>query len=339
MHNIDLSEIHAKTRKKLHSSTRNCLVGECSNKADINAHVLQKSNKILSVIAESNHVYGYKYRNYGQFLKFEKIGIINPPLSSNMVFRGICSECDNQIFAPIERSDLIISPESFALLSYRALLKEYYYQKLNIDVFNQVLNHPAVKSAIDRGKYRFKLDNTKKLITITKIYKTILEESINTKNYDQLVFRAYSIPFIPICATDCFSSLHKTNPSFRLLDLLNRKIAILPSLFMHVIPYQERTLFIMGCCLKDYRSASKYFKKINKMNSINILDEINDLLIRHVECWFCSSSFYENHIKEREFMVLSEKEECFKDKRRKINVNMFDSLHSSFDPNDIKRVI
>ena len=46
------SKTYQNIRNKIHSDSRPCMVNKCKNEAKINAHVLQKSNHILSSISE-----------------------------------------------------------------------------------------------------------------------------------------------------------------------------------------------------------------------------------------------------------------------------------------------
>lgn len=103
---------------------------ECEGKI-INSHTVPKSSS-LKKIERNGHVYSFDKKDL--LALNESKGKILPQLNGinkASTFKGFCGKHDRALFAPIEISDFIGSPEQCFLLFYRAYAKEVYNKKIN----------------------------------------------------------------------------------------------------------------------------------------------------------------------------------------------------------------
>lgn len=111
---------------------------ECSKKM-IKAHTISKSSSLKS-ISKNGHVMGLNIsyssidRNQGR-AKLEKIGI-----NSASTFNGFCAFHDRTIFSPIENDIFVPSHENCFLVAYRAICREFYTKKNQLETFNFIKN-------------------------------------------------------------------------------------------------------------------------------------------------------------------------------------------------------
>lgn len=145
-------------------STKDCLAPEpmksnCS-KTFVKAHTVPKNS--LKQIARNGHVYSFipSLSNIA-----EDNGILRPRLlgiSKASTFTGFCSVHDNAIFSKIEKQPFLASQEQCFLLAYRALAREIYMKKSQLNSFDLL-------AKADRGKppqQQLYIQNIKRLMEL-----------------------------------------------------------------------------------------------------------------------------------------------------------------------------
>jgi hypothetical protein len=319
------------------SKSIKCLVYSCQNIANIDAHVLQRSNNVLSAISENNHVYGYQLHSYGRFINFAKTGIKKPKQHSGALFRGICSKCDNQVFAPIEKNLFSVSNRNCVLLSYRAFLVQYYFTALNIRVFSRVLADTFISQTYNLVKYKNRLFWAKLKLRFKDIYKTRIESCI-LNDSKEFHFHVFSVPYLPICATACYTT-NRMCEAIGTFKGNHDDILTYPLQFMHIVPSDHRSLFIWGYNIFDKPALNKYEGYILRLNANEMLKEISDIIVHHVESWFMSPQFYQTSIKPLEEKIVIEREGSFWDKAKDIGTNLFIDISNKTDPADINKLL
>ena len=134
--NLAIIETH---RKKSTTRNRKCFEINCESFA-IESHLLQK-NGIIDRIAEDRHVYEFTYSTFSTpyHLKFHRRGI-----NKVFAFKGFCPDHDNQIFAPIEKTDFdLTSNYNQLLFAYRTLVNEYRKKEIVIEYYTTLLKDPS----------------------------------------------------------------------------------------------------------------------------------------------------------------------------------------------------
>lgn len=99
----------------------------------IKAHTIQKSGG-LSRIARDAHVYQFD-ANYTTLRKTKGELTVKPVgLNNASTFTGFCAHHDNMLFAPLEKVAFKASEEQIFLLAYRALYRELFYKKGQVEL-------------------------------------------------------------------------------------------------------------------------------------------------------------------------------------------------------------
>lgn len=98
----------------------------------VKAHSIQRAN-ILERIARNQHVYGFS----AEFGELKKRGRLEPKLigiNDASTFTGFCNYHDTETFKNIETNKIEITNEHVFLLAYRALCKEIYAKKFQLNM-------------------------------------------------------------------------------------------------------------------------------------------------------------------------------------------------------------
>lgn len=123
----------------------NSLKLECRGKI-ISSHTVSRSGS-LGLIEKNGHVYSFKVSV--QNLQAQG-GRIKPHLTgwkTASTFPGFCAHHDKSVFSPLEDKEFTGSPQQCFLLSYRAVIWEYYskLKAANSSPFRQALAQPKDK--------------------------------------------------------------------------------------------------------------------------------------------------------------------------------------------------
>ena len=137
-------------RKKFSRKICMAPTDDCDGKA-IKAHTIQRKGG-LSLIAENSKVYRIEI-NVGDLkgpFTVKKTGV-----KEATTFFGFCSKHDREIFAPIETTPFISSPEQNFLFAYRGVAKEAYAKKSHL----QSMTTPEEMAKIrpDRNKENYEV--------------------------------------------------------------------------------------------------------------------------------------------------------------------------------------
>lgn len=103
---------------------------QCKGKI-VNAHTISKSNS-LKQLSNGGHVLYFDSGDNGQFI-IKKIGI-----KKASIFPGFCAKHDNEMFSPIENKDFEANEYHSFLLGFRALTKEIYEKKRQVNLNEQL---------------------------------------------------------------------------------------------------------------------------------------------------------------------------------------------------------
>lgn len=116
---------------------------ECSGNI-VKAHTIQKKGFGLSRIARSGQVYRYAHIRTAQSGK-KVFGAELIPIKSASTFTGFCSFHDNSTFQAIENNPLQATEEHTFLLGYRAIAKEVFNKRAQLELI-------TFQRTLDRGK-------------------------------------------------------------------------------------------------------------------------------------------------------------------------------------------
>jgi hypothetical protein len=312
---VDIKNRTQKTKRK-------CLYENC-NETAISSHLLQR-NGIINQISESSLVYKMvvdPYRSGG--LKFKLLG-----LKDAFSFSGFCSVHDNNLFKEIEGTSIDFSNYKTSLLfCYRALVNEKRKKEMNLDFDNRVLNSFSLKFFL-ADEYLEQLEKHKKGdimgLTDSEYYERKFLLNLNDPSRRDFAFHLFEIPKIDICVSGVFS--YETTAEVN--ELHNSYLAQKPltDIYINIIPQGSKSVVIFGCLENTKEKCWDYITSFDPTNIEGCMKSLSDLLMRQVENWLCSPSFYRTNIKarEREINTIWNESLRHEDERRPLPFNLFE---------------
>lgn len=159
---------------------------ECGKKI-IKAHTVQK-NGGLNYIAKDGHVLGFKLnmKTFGQ----DELSPVPIGVNSASTFSGFCNVHDNEVFAPIEKSEIVFLREQIFLFTYRALCRELYFKVGHRKVLDHVRLADKGRPVPDQMFVQWHLDGVIEGadagLRDLQGYKKRLDAQLSSKTYDQV---------------------------------------------------------------------------------------------------------------------------------------------------------
>lgn len=264
-----------------------CIIDGC-NENTINSHLLQK-NGILDNVAEKGHLIEIKVTDFFSWtpdtspIAMKRVGI-NNAFSLSL----FCNKHDSSIFKEIETHPLNIDDyRTQLLLSYRVICAEIRKKEINIEMNTRILNSNTLKGQIDNKYIETFLKGTQLGINDLNRYKKIFEIELD-KEENQFVFNSFSYPLIKIYGSAVFSPLDKLISNPEQVEPLN-------SVFIHVIPYNQRLTVIVGYH-KNYVSKwiIKFIEDWGDLNNNQLELKLTNLFAARIENWGLSPSIFKD---------------------------------------------
>lgn len=275
-----------KARKISENKVRKCMFENCSNKA-IKSHVLQK-NGILRQISENNHLVQLVPTNPFEIdekglMNFKIVGI-----NDVYTFNGFCSIHDTEIFAPIENQTNLNFEENKqqALFCYRGLCQEIRRKEISLEW----LRHMRPFVAFQNLKYIDSLiRGYSGGIKNLKFFKTEIESSMRSGDYDNFIFETVKIPKIEVCISVPLNIVDELNP------LTNNRLEVFVTSFINVFPKDDESIVICGYH-KNYpcKWTEGFLQRIKTKTQVEIFKEISDLITLRLEFWTMSQILFKN---------------------------------------------
>ncbi|RDC64867.1 hypothetical protein [Adhaeribacter pallidiroseus] len=290
-------------KKKAIEKSRKCSLFNCTTPS-ILSHTIQKS-KLKEILAPDGHVYTIDSTGFievGTLSKFKKVGVGNA-----LTFKGFCSVHDNQIFQPVERINADFTTyESFLLFSFRAVMNEIRKKEIIIDWFESLLNHPKLHVSINKENVKAGLRGQLLGIQDLKyVEDEILNEIARLPNHNRsFVYKVLILPSIPVCGSAIYNeesfedmASHTYGPNGE--SPLNSRL-------IHIIPDLNSTYLIIGYHSSFNNKNSQFFSELEQRDNSSLLSLANDLLVKRIESWACSTQFYLEKVRpvEEEFLRL-----------------------------------
>ena len=268
----------------------------CTNRA-INAHSVQNS-KILNNLVRNGHVIGFKRTiSYldGPKLDYRLIGR-NPATT----FAGLCSQHDEQIFRPIEKSEINLSnSEHLFLFAYRAAYRELHatmasaiklqcaYQeriRMGLDPKNTPTNAGILATERFMISYKTHLYKSKLDIAFSKRYFNLLTHKI-------LVFDDMDQSTIAVC------SLFSVDQIIIGYDALRIHLNVLP-----INP--KKTIVIFSFLNENASHAQIFLNRILKSNGEYQRYELSKIILKSCENFVLSPSYFETWSANKKVIIM-----------------------------------
>ncbi len=183
------------------------------------------------------------------------------PISKTIVFRGLCNKCDTSIFRPIDQP-LVLNPESFALLAYRAAC--YWNWRAEVDLRAAQLTPIKIRDVlqVDKSLLPIREDIEKALEPVIiraigcrdgvaemmrSVRDNVLQNDFNFLESHVLDFRC-RLPFRFSLSSTFAISLHCDTVS-----ISQYECSSMPAFFFHVLNSGDSTKLILSWlkCVPD----------------------------------------------------------------------------------------
>lgn len=279
-------KIIANILANVHKKKWECVLDGCHENA-INSHLLQQ-NGILDNVSVNGHLIEYKpidpFRWGSNSFPFEMKRIGKKNAFSLPLF---CNGHDTSIFKEIETLPLNLELyRCHLLLSYRVVCAEIRKKQINVEEFSRILKAESLKGEINLDLIKSTREDYNQGIKDLEVYKMIFETELKNQS-SRFTFKVYKYPFLDIYGSAVFSPI-----DFSVVN--TRKIKVLNSMFIHVVPYDGQTNIIVGYCNKY---SDKWIR--NYCNSWLDLDQetferkLTKLFAAHIENWGMSPDLLE----------------------------------------------
>jgi hypothetical protein len=315
----------------------------------IKSHILQKNgilNHVSEDIGNGKEIIELKYSDYfkqnktNSIYSFVKSGVTK---SSEVTFWGFCSDCDRNLFAPLEVGTLnLTSKRNQDLLAYRALMRDICAQEYNIEFYSKVRTDTSVTSGARMFARDGQLPQALKLSSNYELRQRFEDLLFNKSSDSVFNYIVFSLPLVRIAHSTIIGGPHMhTLDSIKANSLLAWKPdyankASLPSYIyngplgaFNLVPTANELIVIIGY---DEKMDQICNIPINDIVSLNIEDKfklISDILITRGESWCIAPSLY-TQLKRmgRDKVILDAINEFFPNEKKHLNpsINMFDGL-------------
>ena len=264
--------------KNVNNKKWDCIIDGCAEKA-INSHLLQQ-NGILDNVSTEGHLIEYKQTDPFTWRKdvppFEMKKIGKKKAFSLPLF---CNNHDTTIFKEIEKHPIDLEHyRVHLLLSYRVVCAEIRKKEINVEQFKRILNAESLKGGGGSKQIELAKEGNELGIKDLEKYKKLFEEELDNET-SQFTFKVYEYPFLDIYGSAIFSPIDYfiTDP---------KQVAPLYSVFIHVIPYNDKTYIIVGYA-NDYVDdwIKRYVDSWKNLEEEDFEKHLTKLFAAHIENW------------------------------------------------------
>lgn len=291
-----INELIGKCFTKAQSSKRKCFVEGCNNNA-INSHLLQK-NGTLSLLAEKKHIWQTSYNKFpkGNYT-IKEVGVNN-----SLTFKGFCNLHDTQIFKSIESGPINFDEyKNLLLLSYRALLKEYRDKETMNDCFRLILKQ--VNDVKSNSSFEAMITANQYMMWDLEYDMACINEDLSTESR-AFHFEVLTLPKLEVCCSACFS-LVSIADSLKITELGYIKTEPIPAVILNLIPEANETKLILGYNKISEKYLIDPISEFRNLRDDELLKKVSDFIIRSVEIWICSNTFYQQKIYPRKEKIIT----------------------------------
>lgn len=313
-----INDLIGKCFTKAQSKQRKCFVEGCNDNA-INSHLLQK-NGTLSLLAENQHIWQTSYNKFpkGNYT-IKQVGVNNA-----LTFKGFCNLHDSQIFKPVESGVIDFDEyKNLLLLSYRALLKEYRDKEIMNDCFRQI--QEQITDIRIKPPFEAMMTANQYMIWDLEYDMACINEDLNTGS-TAFQFEVLTLPQVQICCSACFS-LVSIADSLKITESGYSKTEPIPAVILNLIPDNNETKLILGYNKISEKHLMEPISEFRNLDEGALLKKVSDFIIRSVEIWGCSNTFYHQQIyprKEKLISLLNHFVLQGQFSKEKIDFNLFD---------------
>lgn len=263
------------------------------------AHSIQ-NNRILNRISENGHVYtiSHKITKEGIKPEFKKVS-----KNQASTFFGFCDYHDTELFKPIELHDYKNDPLQNYLFAFRAFAIEYHKKIRKLENYRNTFKlNPA--ALLDEGAvYSYRIAQLD--IEDDKIEYQKFQRAHTESNFGNIITISRQLNYeVKFAASSSFAVKDDLNGKM-INDIYSEKAEEMPSIYINVYPIESGTNIILSYQKDDDYIYSEYFKQINTLSDMELVEHINFLLIEYTENIFFSPKFVSN-------MSEAEKESLFR---------------------------
>ena len=260
-------------------------------------------------------------------LHFKKTGV-----NSILTCKGFCSLHDTMIFREIEVGDINYSSyRSHLLLSFRGIVNEVRKKQVLNDWWQSSLKSGNLtyqqKSFLKWQIFLQELGIRDMLFYSDNILSELMQES----GEPNFVFNHFELPYHEVLSSAIFSP-HLNEELLgddKVEDMVTEEWinTVLHTIFCHIFPFNNKLHFIIGCHKNYLEEEPNFLTDMHELNENEKLKYVSDILIKRIETWACSNSFYELNIKPKEEKVLGlcELFPVSLSPKEEIDLNLFDN--------------
>jgi hypothetical protein len=280
-------------RKEVRRKSHKCYNPSCNNIA-IRSHIQQAEGAIRNIASVEGKIVQVEDSDYfkSSIWRFQEKGIKQK--GDVLTFWGFCNKCDTELFREVESISVdYTNYRNQVLFSYRGFLSEHYKQEYNLKWYNKIFQCNQLSY---QCKARYKQEYIKFLLCVKsgRYIKGLLESDLNSES-KHFKFLHFQLPRIEVCT----STVYSMPQDIILNDLLLRDLAsrdtfppISCTNFINLIPTKDKLEIIIGCDVDQSLHGGIELDQVSKYDQEAKIKLISDILIRHVETWFVSTSLY-----------------------------------------------
>jgi len=318
---------------------KRCIYRGCVNKSIQRSHSIQKSGP-LKEIAENSVVLTPQFNH-----ELGEVQLAENGLSEASVFPGYC-ETHEKLFHSFETTKDIESPDALSLQIYRSICREVVslkhelaylkktcsdYQSFRDSKLIETINNKLGRDWCDRNKVSFqslKMSNdpilTPGLSKIDDLEKTLVEledEFLGELEQDMDGSSGIDLRPIAISIDEQIPVALSGFGSFYVKDKDESKRIFI---VIGVFPNVKGTTLVLYSKSKNTAYVDAYFKQLN--NSFDIINMIEQWMIRGTDHWFLKPSVWDAKSDEEKSQILSEMLDFSKGLLHKLNFSIFNEL-------------
>ena len=269
---------NAKDKARKH--TYRCLCPGCQNKS-INSHLVQQhpylesiaeEGLLYQIIDEETHPLTAGFNDYKEVLR-------SIPKTLSMPL--FCAHHDNELFKSIESGSLDLkSVSTFILFSFRALASQRYLEeRRNVQYRN---------TCFEGETFYVQKEYSSHIIARFDSSLELLYNDIMSNRFDDYVFKAVTLPYIPVCGSDVAVNEDEMCNSYNNGD---RTIRPIDCLYFSLLPSVNKECLY---ALVGYHSKHVSARQMDFFNSLvddTTYDTILELIYR-MKNWCAAPSLF-----------------------------------------------
>jgi hypothetical protein len=307
-----------KLNKKFLVKERECMYPGCKNMG-IFSHVLQRKG-LLNRIADSGELIMLEIDMFTD----QKIDFIPKGINQILKFRGFCKFHDSVLFEPIETNQWDVDLyTNHLLLSYRALLCEIRKKEISIEAQEAAFTDKIFLDTNINYRKRY-LHQSRIGVKDLKYYESILLSNLDFPQNKLFKFHVINLPMLEVCTSAVFSY----ESIIERLPYINLGTDIpypLTTIFIHLFPYQNRSVLIIGHLIADSNKCKELISILSSGDAERIIKLISDILLQKINLWCMSKLFFKKNVHHRKQKIISTISFAWKsqDNRRNLDFNLF----------------